>query len=49
MKQTVQQSLSEDLNIIGAVKLSGDKSTWSWKLTVPTELRMNKRYSQVNI
>ena len=33
---------------MGAIKeVSEEESTWTWKLTVPTELRMNERYSQV--
>ena len=48
-EQTVEKSLSEGLKIIGAIEVSGEEeSTWTWKLVVPTELRMNERYSQVH-
>ena len=49
-EQTVEKSLGEGLKIIGAIEVSGEEeSTWTWKLVVPTELRMNERYSQVHI
>ena len=48
-EQTVKKSLGEGLKIIGAIEVSGEEeSTWTWKLVVPTELRMNERYSQVH-
>ena len=48
-EQKVEKSMPGNIEILGAIKLTEQdaETVWTWKLVVPTDLRMNQIYSQV--
>ena len=50
-EQKVHISMPGNIEILGAIKLSerDAETMWTWKLVVPTDLRMNQIYLQVSL
>ena len=50
-EQKVLISMPGNIEILGAIKLSerDAETMWTWKLVVPTDLRMNQIYLQVSL